>query len=352
MPRAPSTRRSPSRTCSGGSTCTRRWTTRSRRGRCIRPTAAKSRTSTRTRERFAPSSRPRSARFRCSSSGDRGRRFGARSGLRRASKIVEGKYSPTLTLVYLPHLDYNLQRFGVSSERIGADLAEIERVTMDLVEFYEARGARVIVLSEYGLTDVSTPVHPNRAAPRARPARRSRRARARGAGSRRERGLRRRRSSGGARLRERPAPPRGRSRAPEWTSRAWTPSSARTRRPRIASITRAPAISSRSRNPTRGSRTTTGCDDERAPDYARTVDIHRKPGYDPVELFLDPAMPLPSVSVGWKLAKRAAGFRTLLDVIPARRHARPRLARPLRRLGRTTARSSRADRPASLAPTA
>ena len=30
-------------------------------------------------------------------------------------------------------------------------------------------------------------------------------------------------------------------------------------------------------------------DDARAPDFARTVDIHRKPGYDPVELFFDPA---------------------------------------------------------------
>ena len=29
-------------------------------------------------------------------------------------------------------------------------------------------------------------------------------------------------------------------------------------------------------------------DDSRAPDFARTVDIHRKPGYDPAELFLDP----------------------------------------------------------------
>ena len=29
-------------------------------------------------------------------------------------------------------------------------------------------------------------------------------------------------------------------------------------------------------------------DDDRAPDFARTVDIHRKPGYDPVELFWDP----------------------------------------------------------------
>lgn len=29
-------------------------------------------------------------------------------------------------------------------------------------------------------------------------------------------------------------------------------------------------------------------DEEKAPDFARSVDIHRKPGYDPVELFFDP----------------------------------------------------------------
>ena len=29
-------------------------------------------------------------------------------------------------------------------------------------------------------------------------------------------------------------------------------------------------------------------DDSRAPDFARTVDIHRKPGYDPAELFIHP----------------------------------------------------------------
>jgi hypothetical protein len=57
-------------------------------------------------------------------------------------------------------------------------------------------------------------------------------------------------------------------------------------------------------------------DDLRAPDFARTVDIHRKPGYDPVELFLDPAIRIPALTVGWKLALKAAGFRTLLNVIP------------------------------------
>jgi hypothetical protein len=56
-------------------------------------------------------------------------------------------------------------------------------------------------------------------------------------------------------------------------------------------------------------------DDARAPDFARTVDIHRKPGYDPVELFLDPAIKLPMLSIAWRLGKRKLGTRTLMDVI-------------------------------------
>ena len=57
-------------------------------------------------------------------------------------------------------------------------------------------------------------------------------------------------------------------------------------------------------------------DDAKAPDFARTVDIHRKPGYDPVELFLDPEIRLPQLTVGWKLLKRKLSFGNLLDVIP------------------------------------
>jgi hypothetical protein len=56
-------------------------------------------------------------------------------------------------------------------------------------------------------------------------------------------------------------------------------------------------------------------EDDLAPDFARTVDIHRKPGYDPVELFIDPAIRLPMLATGWRLAKRKLGMRTLLDVI-------------------------------------
>src|SRR5581483_12474367 len=57
-------------------------------------------------------------------------------------------------------------------------------------------------------------------------------------------------------------------------------------------------------------------DDSRAPDFARTVDIHRKPGYDPAELFLNPALKLPKLKIGVTLAKRKLGFRSMLEVIP------------------------------------
>jgi len=57
-------------------------------------------------------------------------------------------------------------------------------------------------------------------------------------------------------------------------------------------------------------------DDTRAPDFARTVDIHRKPGYDPVELFLDSKIPLPKLKIAWRLLQKKLGFRMLMDVIP------------------------------------
>jgi predicted AlkP superfamily pyrophosphatase or phosphodiesterase len=56
-------------------------------------------------------------------------------------------------------------------------------------------------------------------------------------------------------------------------------------------------------------------DDGRAPDFARTVDIHRKPGYDPVELFLDPRLRFPKLTIAAKLLRSRLGFRTLMDVI-------------------------------------
>jgi hypothetical protein len=57
-------------------------------------------------------------------------------------------------------------------------------------------------------------------------------------------------------------------------------------------------------------------DDRQAPDYARTVDIHRKPGYDPCELFFDPTLWAPKGRAAWRLLQKKLGFRTLFDVVP------------------------------------
>jgi len=57
-------------------------------------------------------------------------------------------------------------------------------------------------------------------------------------------------------------------------------------------------------------------DDDKAPDFARCVDIHRKPGYDPVELFLDPKIKFPKLRIAWFLLKKKLGFRATLNVIP------------------------------------
>ena len=57
-------------------------------------------------------------------------------------------------------------------------------------------------------------------------------------------------------------------------------------------------------------------EDSKAPDYARTVDIHRKPGYDPCELFMDPRVRFPAWEVGKFLIRKKLGFRSLLEVIP------------------------------------
>ena len=57
-------------------------------------------------------------------------------------------------------------------------------------------------------------------------------------------------------------------------------------------------------------------EEARAPDFARCVDIHRKPGYDPVELFLDPATALMKWKILWRLLQKKLGFRMLMDVIP------------------------------------
>lgn len=231
-----------------------------------------------------------------------------------ASKLVEARFEPNLTLVYLPHLDYGLQRKGPAPQGVRSELAELDAVAGDLIDFYEERGARVIVLSEYGIVPVRRAVHPNRVL--------------------REAGLVSYRMELGREVLD-----VGGSEAfaladhqvahvyvrdPERVPavRALLEST-----PGVGEVLDARAKRERGLDHERSGELILVAepdawftyyyweDDARAPDYSRTVDIHRKPGYDPVELFVDPAIRLPMLAVGSRLLRRKLGLRTLMDVI-------------------------------------
>ena len=232
-----------------------------------------------------------------------------------ASKIVETEHAPTLTLIYLPHLDYNLQRLGPGSPAALDDVRQVDAICADLIAFYEARGADVIVLSEYGIRDVTRPVHLNRVL--------------------RQHGHIAVRAELGRELLDAGASPAF-AVADHQVAHVYVNDTARTGAirsliesvPGIERVLDGPGKREYGIDHPRSGELVAiaepdawftyyyWLDDDRAPDFARTVEIHRKPGYDPVELFLDPAIRVPALTVGWKLARRKLGFRTLLDVIP------------------------------------
>ena len=76
---------------------------------------------------------------------------------------MEEKESPDLSLVYLPHLDYDLQRHGPDSPQAEIAIQELDKLTGELLDFYKARNVRVVILSEYGLTPARRVIYPNRA---------------------------------------------------------------------------------------------------------------------------------------------------------------------------------------------
>jgi predicted AlkP superfamily pyrophosphatase or phosphodiesterase len=224
--------------------------------------------------------------------------------------------NPTLTLTYLPHLDYNLQRLGPDLEhpRIQKDLEEIDDLCGDLIETAERDGRQVIIVSEYGITQVDDAIHINREL----------------------------RKLGLLTVREE----MGRDVFDAGASKAFAMSDHQ-----VAHVyVKSPDHIDQVKKMIEGldgvekvldaiGKNTHGLDhersgeliaiskaerwfsyyywldDEKAPDYARTVDIHRKPGYDPVELFIDPKLKFPMITMAWKLARRKMGFRNLLDVI-------------------------------------
>ena len=247
--------------------------------------------------------------------------WGPRAGIRsstwiaEASKRVFDEKKPTLSLVYLPHLDYELQRVGPGDPRVAVALKEIDDVVGDLVDHFTKAGARVLVVSEYVITKVSRAVHPNRAL--------------RDAGL-----LRVRRELGTEKLdcggseafavadhQIAHVYVKKKERVPEVAKLL-------AKLPGVAEVLDAEAQRSRAIGHERSGDLVLVSDadawftyyfwndDAKAPDYARTVDIHRKPGYDPVELFIDPALPVPQLKVAFRLAQKMLGFRYLMDVIP------------------------------------
>ena len=246
--------------------------------------------------------------------------WGPRAGIRStewiaaAAKHVDRRFNPTLTLVYLPHLDYNLQRVG-PGPAARDDLRQVDTVVGDLIQHYESAGARVIVLSEYGIRAVTIPVHLNRVL--------------------RQHGMIAFRDELGHDMLD-PGASVAFAVADHQVAHIYVndPSRLHDVRRIIEAVPGVETVLGAAERPAyhiahdrAGDLVAIArpdawftyyfwMDDQRAPDFARTVEIHRKPGYDPVELFLDPSIRIPPLTVGWKLAKRKAGFRSLLDVIP------------------------------------
>lgn len=228
-----------------------------------------------------------------------------------AALEIERLHRPTLHLIYLPHLDYCLQKFGPDDPRIDPEICHIDRVFDGLHRALLERGVRVMVVSEYGITAVDDAVWLNRVL--------------------REAGLLALRVEN-----DREYLDAGASEA--FAVADHQVAHVYVRRPeRIAQVQallrgvpgvervlsgdeRAAAGLDHPRSgelvcvaePRRWFAYGWWTEDPRAPDYARTVDIHRKPGYDPLELFMA-SSPL---AVGARLALRKAGFRALLETVP------------------------------------
>ncbi|WKN41854.1 alkaline phosphatase family protein [Tunicatimonas pelagia] len=232
-----------------------------------------------------------------------------------AAKKVDEWHNPTLTLVYLPHLDYNLQRCGIDFSKISSDLREVDAVCEDLIIYYEAQGAQVVVLSGYGITSVSRPVHINRIL--------------------REQGYITVKNELGLEMLD-AGVSRAFAVADHQLAHVYVQHPEDLLKVRAlleATSGIAQVLDETSKQESNLNHNRAGdliavaeedawftyyywLDDTKAPDFARTVDIHRKPGYDPVEMFLDPEIKLPMAKVGMKLLKKKLGFRYLMDVIP------------------------------------
>jgi len=246
--------------------------------------------------------------------------WGPRAGLPSSRWIadcarwIEEHERPDLSLVYLPHLDYDLQRFGPSDPRSDAARRDVDALVGDLADFLESRGVEVLIVSEYAITAVDRAVPLNKVL----------------------------RDRGWLELK----PEDGCLTLDTFASKAFAvvdhqvahvvvldPAvreevrKALLATPGVAEVLDAEGQVAAGVRHARAGDFIAVADarswfpyywwDEGAgdPDYARTVDIHRKPGYDPVELFIDPKVRFPALKVAWLLLKKKLGFRALMEVV-------------------------------------
>jgi predicted AlkP superfamily pyrophosphatase or phosphodiesterase len=215
----------------------------------------------------------------------------------------------------LPHLDYALQKYGIDFAKIGKDLREIDDLAKDLITYFESQGTQVLLLSEYGITTVSQPIHLNRIF--------------------REKGWIQVKNELGLETLD------------AGTSKVFAVADHQVAHVHVQDQTLLAEVQAllaqvsgvekvldaQGKKDAHLDHARSGdlvvvadanswftyyfwLEDAKAPDYARCVDIHRKPGYDPVELVMDPSISIPMLKVGTKLLKKKLGFRYLMDVIP------------------------------------
>ena len=232
-----------------------------------------------------------------------------------AAAAVVRRHHPDLTLVYVPHLDYDLQRFGPSGPEAVAAATALDAVLGPLLTTATSGGATIVALSEYGITDVRRPVHVNRLL--------------------RAEGLLTVYTQAGMEYLD------------PWTSRAFAVADHQVAHvyvddpadlplvrklcgdlPGVGSVLAGPDQEAHGlEHPRSGELVLVAepdawftyyywLDDDRAPDFARTVEIHRKPGYDPAELLFDPAAPAAARRrAAVALARKKLGMRYVMNVV-------------------------------------
>jgi predicted AlkP superfamily pyrophosphatase or phosphodiesterase len=231
-----------------------------------------------------------------------------------ARTLLDGEDLDML-MVYLPHLDYDHQRFGPAAPESAQAARDLDAVAGDLVDHARRRGDTVVVLSEYGITPARRPVDVNRALRRA--------------------GLLNVYTQAGMEYLD------------TWTSRAFAvadhqlahvyvrnPEDVAAAREALAGLDGIDLVLEGDDRRAAGlGHERAGelvlvaepdawftyyywLDDARAPDFARQVEIHRKPGYDPAELFMDPNDKLVKARAGAALVRKKIGMRYVMSVVP------------------------------------